>query len=75
MGTPDYMSPEQARAEKVDARSDLFSLGIIFYEMLTGRLPFQADTLMAKLLQRVQQRAVAVTEIDPAIPAGSWAPW
>ncbi len=70
MGTPDYMSPEQARAEKVDARSDLFSLGIIFFEMLTGRLPFQADTLMAKLLQRVQQRAVVVTEIDPTIPAG-----
>jgi len=68
MGTPDYMSPEQARAEKVDARSDLFSLGIIFFEMLTGRLPFQADTLMAKLLQRVQQRAIAVTEIDPTIP-------
>jgi serine/threonine protein kinase/tetratricopeptide (TPR) repeat protein len=69
MGTPDYMSPEQARAEKVDARSDLFSLGIIFFEVLTGRLPFQADTLMAKLLQRVQQRAVAVTEVDPSIPA------
>jgi eukaryotic-like serine/threonine-protein kinase len=70
MGTPDYMSPEQARAEKVDARSDLFSLGIIFFEMLTGQLPFQADTLMAKLLQRVQQRAVAITEIDPTIPVG-----
>jgi eukaryotic-like serine/threonine-protein kinase len=70
MGTPDYMSPEQARAEKVDARSDLFSVGIIFFEMLTGRLPFQADTLMAKLLQRVQQRAVAVTEIDPTISPG-----
>src|ERR1700728_4799251 len=50
MGTPDYMSPEQARAEKVDARSDLFSLGIIFFEMLTGRLPFEADTMMGKLL-------------------------
>ncbi len=70
MGTPDYMSPEQARAEKVDARSDLFSLGIIFFEMLTGRLPFQADTLMAKLLQRVQQEAVPVMEIDPTIPPG-----
>ena len=69
MGTPDYMSPEQARAEKVDARSDLFSLGIIVYEMLTGRLPFLADTLMAKLLQRVQQNATPVTEIDPSIPA------
>ena len=69
MGTPDYMSPEQARAEKVDARSDLFSLGIIVYEMLTGRLPFQADTLMAKLLMRVQQNATPVTEIDPSIPA------
>ena len=69
MGTPDYMSPEQARAEKVDARSDLFSLGIIFFEMLIGRLPFQADTLMAKLLQRVKDRAVAVNEIDPSIPA------
>ncbi len=70
MGTPDYMSPEQARAEKVDARSDLFSLGIIVYEMLIGRLPFQAETLMAKLLQRVQQNArQPVTEIDPSIPA------
>jgi serine/threonine protein kinase/tetratricopeptide (TPR) repeat protein/TolB-like protein len=69
MGTPDYMSPEQARAEKVDARSDLFSLGIIVYEMLVGQLPFQADTLMAKLLQRVQKSATPVTEIDPGIPA------
>jgi serine/threonine protein kinase/tetratricopeptide (TPR) repeat protein len=69
MGTPDYMSPEQARAEKVDARSDLFSLGIIVYEMLIGELPFQADTLMAKLLQRVQQNATPVTQIDPSIPA------
>ncbi|MBV9771243.1 MAG: serine/threonine protein kinase, partial [Bryobacterales bacterium] len=69
MGTPDYMSPEQARAERAEAQSDLFSLGIIFFEMLTGRLPFLADTLMAKLLQRVQQRATPVTEIDPSIPA------
>jgi serine/threonine protein kinase/tetratricopeptide (TPR) repeat protein len=68
MGTPDYMSPEQARAEKVDARSDLFSLGIITYEMLIGRLPFEADTLMAKLLLRVQQAAKPVTAIDPGIP-------
>src|SRR5260370_5857087 len=68
MGTPDYMSPEQARGEKVDARSDVFSLGIIFYEMLTGQLPFQADTLMATLLKRVQEKAIPPTMLDPAIP-------
>jgi|GEM_PF-436908 len=68
MGTPDYMSPEQARAEKVDARSDLFSLGIIFYEMLTGVLPFQADTLMATLLKRVQEKAEPPRVLEPAIP-------
>jgi serine/threonine protein kinase/tetratricopeptide (TPR) repeat protein len=69
MGTPDYMSPEQARAEKVDARSDLFSLGIIAYETLAGELPFQGDTLMSKLLLRVQQKARPVTELEPGIPA------
>jgi len=69
MGTPDYMSPEQARGEKVDARSDLFSLGIIFYELLTGRLPFHADTLMATLLKRVQEKAIPPAVLNPDIPA------
>ena len=68
MGTPDYMSPEQARGEKVDARSDLFSLGIIFYEVLTGKLPFVADTMMATLLKRVQEKAVPPCTIDSAVP-------
>ena len=68
MGTPDYMSPEQARAEKVDARSDLFSLGIIFYEMLTGVLPFQADTMMATLLKRVHEKASPPNTLERAIP-------
>src|SRR5437879_11862119 len=44
LGTPEYMSPEQAKGEEVDARSDLFTVGIIFYELLTGKLPYQADT-------------------------------
>jgi len=69
MGTPDYMSPEQARAQKVDARSDLFSLGIICYEILTGILPFRADTMMATLLKRVQEKAPPPVSLDPAIPA------
>lgn len=68
MGTPDYMSPEQAKGEKADARSDLFSLGIIFYELLTGQLPFQAESLLGTLLALTRQRAKPVREIDPAIP-------
>src|SRR5579872_1495298 len=68
LGTPDYMSPEQALAKKADARSDLFSLGIIFYEMLTGRLPFEAKTLMAALRKRIEEKAVPPREIAPEIP-------
>ncbi len=68
MGTPDYMSPEQARGEKVDARSDLFSLGVIFYELLTGRLPYESDTVMGALLKRTQERPTPPVEIDPTIP-------
>jgi serine/threonine protein kinase len=68
MGTPDYMSPEQARAEKADLRSDLFSLGIIFYEMLTGELPFQAPTVMGTLTKRIKEKPVAPIVVDSSIP-------
>ena len=68
MGTPDYMSPEQAKGQKADARSDVFSVGIIFFELLTGKLPFQSDTLLGTLLARTQQRPKPVREINPEIP-------
>ena len=68
MGTPEYMSPEQAKGMKVDPRSDLFALGIIFYEMLTGISPFKADTALATLLKRTQERPQPPAEVDATIP-------
>jgi serine/threonine protein kinase/tetratricopeptide (TPR) repeat protein len=68
IGTPEYMSPEQAKGEKIDSRSDLFSLGIIFYELLTGKTPFEATTPAASLVKRIQERAVPPIKLDPAIP-------
>jgi eukaryotic-like serine/threonine-protein kinase len=68
MGTPEYMSPEQAKGIKVDPRSDLFSLGIIFYELLTGISPYKADTALATLLKRTQERPQPPAEVDPTIP-------
>jgi eukaryotic-like serine/threonine-protein kinase len=52
IGTPDYMAPEQGRNESVDRRADIYALGVMLYEMLTGRKPFQADTPMAVLLKK-----------------------
>jgi serine/threonine protein kinase/Flp pilus assembly protein TadD len=68
MGTYQYMSPEQARGTKADARSDIFTVGIILYELLTGKTPYAADSAMASLLKRTQEAAVPPSQIDPAIP-------
>jgi eukaryotic-like serine/threonine-protein kinase len=68
IGTPEYMSPEQAKGEEVGARSDLFTLGIIFYELLTGKTPYHADTAFATMLKRTQERARPPVELEPAIP-------
>src|SRR5205823_9550588 len=68
VGTMDYMSPEQALGKDLDQRSDLFALGLIFYELLTGKMPYKADSVVASLLKRTQERAVPVSSHDAAIP-------
>jgi serine/threonine-protein kinase len=62
MGTPAYVSPEQALGERVDARSDLYSLGITLYELLAGKLPFVADSALQTVVLRLNQPPVDITE-------------
>src|SRR6266853_2917969 len=70
LGTIEYMSPEQGMGKHLDGRSDLFAVGLIFYELLTCKLPFKADTAMASLLRRNQERAVPAEELDATIAKG-----
>ncbi len=68
IGTPEYMSPEQVEAKDVDQSSDIYSLGIIMYEMLTGRLPFEADTPFAVGIKHKSETPKNPKEINPQIP-------
>jgi tetratricopeptide (TPR) repeat protein/predicted Ser/Thr protein kinase len=68
VGTPRYMSPEQALCDEVDARSDIYALGLIFYELLTGQIPFKSSQPMEALLKRTQEDAPALIVVDPQIP-------
>jgi serine/threonine protein kinase len=68
MGTPDYISPEQAQGKPGDARSDLYALGVMLYEMVTGRVPFHGPDALAVINDRLRSDPVPAREIDPGIP-------
>ena len=68
IGTMEYMSPEQAMGSELDPRSDIFTMGLIFYELLTGNIPFRAESAIASLVKRTQERAVPISDVDPTIP-------
>ena len=67
MGTPDYISPEQVKGQRGDARSDLYGLGVMFYEMLTGKVPFSGTNPFLIMNDRLLNNPVPPREVDPAI--------
>jgi TolB-like protein/tRNA A-37 threonylcarbamoyl transferase component Bud32 len=69
IGTPEYMSPEQAEAKEVDHRSDIYSLGIILYEMATGRVPFEGDTALSIAMKHKGEVPKDPRQLNPNIPA------
>jgi serine/threonine-protein kinase len=69
LGTPAYMSPEQAASKPVDGRSDIFSFGLILYEMLTGRRPFGGDTKLAMITAMLREEPTPLSQLVPGLPA------
>ena len=68
LGSVHYISPEQARGDRIDARSDIYSAGVVMYEMLTGRLPFEGDSAVSVAIQHLSSVPLAPRDIDPSIP-------
>jgi hypothetical protein len=69
-GTPDYLSPEQAAGERLGPSSDVYSIGVVMYEMLTGYLPFEAESGMAMALKHLREEPTPVNELNPRVPPG-----
>jgi len=68
VGTMEYMSPEQALGTTLDQRSDIFSVGLIFFELLTGKAPYKADTAIASLMKRTREDAQSASDVDASVP-------
>ncbi|MEQ1472287.1 MAG: tetratricopeptide repeat protein, partial [Candidatus Acidiferrum sp.] len=68
IGTPDYMSPEQVMGEHVDSRSDIFAVGIMFYQLLVGQLPYKADTVQKAMFQRTREQSKKPVDVDSTVP-------
>jgi serine/threonine protein kinase len=68
IGTPEFMAPEQAKGETIDPRTDIYSLGLVLYLLLTGRLPFRSDTPWGVLYQQINDAPPSLSQINPTVP-------
>jgi len=69
-GTPDYLSPEQAAGKRLGPPSDVYSIGVVMYEMLTGRLPFEAESGIALAFKHLREEPAPINELNPHVPPG-----